>query len=71
MTEKNMLLFQKTHGHIFVQTVEQSHWTPITFARLRVWVESRTGVAWKDQSLRNTVITEWIMKGSSAAIADW
>jgi hypothetical protein len=25
MTEKNMLLFQKTQGHIFVQTVELSH----------------------------------------------
>jgi hypothetical protein len=57
MTEKNIFLFQRIHGHIYVQTVELLHWTPIIFARLRVWAQSRTGVVSKDQSRRHTVIT--------------
>ena len=58
MTEKNTFLFQKTPGHILVQTVELLHWTPIIFAKLKVWAQNRTGVVSKDQSRRNTVITE-------------
>ena len=44
MTEKNIFLFQKIHGHIFVQTLELLPWTPIIFAKLRYGHEG--GLVW-------------------------
>ena len=47
MTEKNTFPFQKTPGHILVQTVELLHWTPIIFAKLRVW--HKVGLVWSQR----------------------